>query len=505
MRIRGTRRYRHLVLLAGMTLLLGGAFPPAPRVFLIGDSTMADKPLTGNPERGWGQVFPLFLKEGIAVENHARNGRSTKSFLREGRWAAVREKLQPGDYVLIQFGHNDAKKDDTTRYAEARTDYRANLLTFVRETRARGAMPVLITPVVRRRFDAQGKFFDVHGEYPGVVRELGEQEQVQVIDLQRKSMELVERLGELESKTLFLHVPPGIHSALGKGKTDDTHFCWRGAAAMAGLVANEIRSQGRALSDLLGTGAPLPFVGMGKRVLLDCYYNNEWRTSPSGTTERFHYVWDDTTNSGFSQLAGIVSRIGADLDTLNTAPSRATLNNAAVYVIVDPDTPKESPDPHVIGAEAAEAIEQWVRDGGTLILLGNDRGNAEFEHLNGLAERFGIHFNEDSRNRVTGREYDTGTFKNLPSHPMFAGVRRIFIKELSTLRLQAPAQAILTEGNDVIVAVATPGKGRVVAVGDPWFYNEYMDARRLPAGYDNALTAENLFRWVLSGAAEGRR
>jgi unsaturated rhamnogalacturonyl hydrolase len=255
-----------------------------------------------------------------------------------------------------------------------------------------------------------------------------------------------------------------------------------------------------------GAGKPLsPSAPGGKRVLLDCYYNNEWRTTAEGRYERYHYVWDDTTNSGFSQLGGIVRGLGAALDTLNGAPTIASLKRASIYLIVDPDTPKESPDPHTIDADAVAVIVRWVRDGGRLILLGNDRGNAEFEHLNLLAGRFGIRFNEDSRNRVTGKEYGTGTFEKLPNTAMFSGVKRIFMKEVSTLHLQAPGRALLTEGNDVIIAVAKLGKGMVVAAGDPWFYNEYMDARRLPAGYDNPRTAKNLFRWLLSGAAQGGR
>src|SRR5690606_19098870 len=136
-------------------------------IFMIGNSTMADKPYAvskgGNPEKGWGQILPLYFKEGVRVENHAVNGRSTKSFINEGRWKKVLEAIQTGDYVIMEFGHNDQKEYDTTRYAPAGTTYRSNLLKFINETRARGGIPVLATPIVRRRFDRNGVFYDTHG------------------------------------------------------------------------------------------------------------------------------------------------------------------------------------------------------------------------------------------------------------------------------------------------------------------------------------------------------
>jgi len=238
--------------------------------------------------------------------------------------------------------------------------------------------------------------------------------------------------------------------------------------------------------------------GTGSVVLLDCYYNNEWRRDSTGVATRYHYVWDDTTNSGFSQLAAIITEIGARPDTLTGPPTASALRRAGIYLIVDPDTPRESPAPHVLDAEAADVIAAWVRDGGILVVLGNDSGNADLGHLNVLASRFGIRFNEDSRNRVVGKQYETGTFANLPSHPVFEGVRRIFLKEVCTMTLSHPAAAFLTDGPDVIMAASRFGRGMVAAVGDPWLYNEYMDTRRLPGGYDNARAGANLFRWLLT-------
>ncbi len=470
-----------------------------PRVFLVGDSTMADKPPTGNPERGWGQALPLFFREGIRIENHARNGRSTKSFLREGRWDTVCARLRPGDYVLVQFGHNDSKKEDSTRFADAHTDYRTNLIRYVRDARRIGAHPVLLTPVARRRFDTTGTYYDAHGDYPAVVREVGVSEQVPVIDLNASSGTLLASLGKTASEDLYLRVPPATYSAHPKGKGDDTHFRWRGAYAMAGLVADGIRALHLPLAGFLTLPLPAGPVGVNKMVLLDCAFNNEWRQGADGQTVRYHYVWDDTTNSGYSQLATIISRTGAVVDTLSVPPTADALRHASVYIVVDPDTPQETARPRYIGKNDARTIEKWVRGGGILVLLGNDKGNAEFTHFNGLAERFGIHFNEDSQNRVTGQQYETGTFDRFPMHPLFAGVRRIFIKEYSSLRLAKPARPVFRAPADgpVVITYAPAGKGAVFAVGDPWFYNEYMDARRLPQGYDNAVAAKNLFRWLL--------
>ncbi len=251
-------------------------------------------------------------------------------------------------------------------------------------------------------------------------------------------------------------------------------------------------------------GAALP-PGPGGSVLLDCYYNNEWKPDSSGKPTRYHYVWDDTANSGFSQLATIVTGLGAPPETLAGPPTSSALRRAAVYIIVDPDTPRETQALHVLDAQAADEIVAWVRDGGVLLLLGNDSGNADLQSLNVLAGRFGIRFNEDSRNKVSGRAYETGTFADLPVHPVFEGVRRIFLKEVCTLILSHPAAAFLTDGQDVIMAASPFGRGTVVAVGDPWLYNEYMDTRRLPEGYDNALAGANLFRWLLSLAPQRSR
>ncbi|WP_461637920.1 rhamnogalacturonan acetylesterase [Labilibaculum euxinus] len=210
-------------------------------IFLVGDSTMANKPFAnGNPERGWGQIFPLYLNEGIHVENHAVNGRSSKSFRDEGKWAKVLENMQTGDYVIIQFGHNDEKIKDSTRYTNADTDYRQNLIRFVSEARQKGGIPVLATSIVRRKFDENGVFQESHGMYPQVVREVAESEQVPLLDLQQLTKELLINYGEDASKKLYLHINAGEYESLPDGRNDDTHLSATGAFRICDLAKSEI-------------------------------------------------------------------------------------------------------------------------------------------------------------------------------------------------------------------------------------------------------------------------
>jgi lysophospholipase L1-like esterase len=470
------------------------------RLFLIGDSTMSNKPLADNPERGWGQVFPMFFRHNVMIENYARNGRSTKSFINEGRWQTVLDRLRPGDYVFIQFGHNDEKKEDPKRYAAPQTDYRNNLLKFIRETRGKQAFPVLLTPVSRRKFGADGKSVETHPEYSDVVRSLATEGHVPLIDLDMKSRALLDSLGPEASKSLYLWIQPGLYKSLPNGKQDNTHFTFAGAKKIAGLVVEGMRELQLPIDSMLLADTMSSDAGKGKVVSLDYYYNNEWKTDADGKSVRYHYVWEDTANSGYSELGTMIIDLGADLDTLTVAPTKENLSHSSLYIIVDPDTPAESPHPHYIDQDAVQVLVSWVRSGGILMLMGNDKGNAEFKHFNNLAENFGIHFNEDSRNKVQGNHYEEGAFTSLPDIPLFENVQKIYIKELSTLRISAPAVPLLVDHGDVIIAYAKFGSGAVFAVGDPWFYNEYFGNRKLPVGFENYKAAQNLFRWLLTSA-----
>ncbi|HYP53644.1 MAG TPA: rhamnogalacturonan acetylesterase [Pyrinomonadaceae bacterium] len=248
-------------LLALCLLLSLGSVAPAKEpvtVFLAGDSTMAAKRPEKRPETGWGEFLQQFFDSGrVVVDNHAANGRSTRTFITENRWQAVLDKLKPGDYVLIQFGHNDGAKDKVDRYTPPE-DYRANLARFVTEVRARKATPVLLTPVMRRRFDKQGAFYDSHGEYPDLVRRVAAEQKVALIDMHRKSEQVLVRYGPDESRKLFLQLKAGEHANYPKGVDDNTHFSPLGAEIMAGLAVEGIREQRLGLARFLKKNAAAP-------------------------------------------------------------------------------------------------------------------------------------------------------------------------------------------------------------------------------------------------------
>jgi lysophospholipase L1-like esterase len=240
------------LLLASIALVLIGARGAPPiTVYLAGDSTMAPKLAEKRPETGWGEAFaPCFAPEQVHIENRAKNGRSTRTFLEEGLWRAITDSLHPGDYVFIQFGHNDESKEKVDRYT-APTAYRANLLRFVDETRARGATPVLLTPLMRRRFDPSGHVADSHGEYPGLVRAVAAERGVPLLDVHRESGVALERYGPDSSRVLFLQLEPGENANYPDGVHDNTHFSPRGAAVMAGLVIDAMRRVQLPLAHLL--------------------------------------------------------------------------------------------------------------------------------------------------------------------------------------------------------------------------------------------------------------
>ncbi|MFJ8646845.1 rhamnogalacturonan acetylesterase [Streptomyces sp. NPDC093546] len=218
---------------------------PRPRTLHIaGDSTAAQKYADAAPETGWGMALPFFLTPGLAVANHAVNGRSSKSFIDEGRLAAVLEALRPGDDLLVQFGHNDQKSADPTRYTEPWTTYQDHLRQYVTGARARGARPVLLTSVERRKFDASGRPVPTHGAYPAAMRALAAEEGVTLVDVQEASLAEWRRLGPEPSKEYFLWLAPGESPNFPDGEQDNTHFRPRGAIEVARLVAAGLRAAG---------------------------------------------------------------------------------------------------------------------------------------------------------------------------------------------------------------------------------------------------------------------
>ncbi|MFE9648593.1 rhamnogalacturonan acetylesterase [Streptomyces sp. NPDC006365] len=219
-----------LALAATGTAHAGSAHRPRT-LFIAGDSTAAQKHADAAPETGWGMALPFFLHKDRPVSNHAVNGRSSKSFVDEGRLDVILAAIRPGDFLLIQFAHNDEKVGDDTRYTEPWTTYQDYLRMYIDGARARGAWPVLATPVERRRFDAAGNARPSHGEYPAAMRALAEQEGVPLLDLQALSLALWQQLGVEETKKYFNWTAT---------EQDNTHFNPPGAIAMARLVAREL-------------------------------------------------------------------------------------------------------------------------------------------------------------------------------------------------------------------------------------------------------------------------
>ena len=212
-----------------------------PTLHLAGDSTLADKAIRTFPERGWGQMLRPLLRAPWHLDNEAVNGRSTKSFRDRGHWQRLLDRLHAGDVVIIEFGHNDAKKEDPERYADPVTDYPANLRRFVHEVRDRGALPVLATSVVRRAWDASGQLEDTHGAYLAAVRTVAAEEKVPLMEMEALTRQLLVGLGPEASKKLFVIYAPGEHPGVPEGKTDNTHFNETGARTVAALAAAEMQ------------------------------------------------------------------------------------------------------------------------------------------------------------------------------------------------------------------------------------------------------------------------
>lgn len=220
-----------------------------PVIYLIGDSTMADKNLAmGNPERGWGQMLPGFLSSGIVVDNHAQNGRSSKSFRDEGRWEKVLARVKAGDYVFIQFGHNDEKKNDSTRYTDPDGQFRENLKNYIRETREKGGIPVLFTSIPRRSFQ-EDILQETHGKWLEATHIVAKEEQVVLVDLNKTFADTLQAVGDEASRKWFMWVTPGTVALYPEGRQDDTHLNVAGARIVARLAIDEIKKKIPALAD----------------------------------------------------------------------------------------------------------------------------------------------------------------------------------------------------------------------------------------------------------------
>ena len=222
------------------------------RIFWAGDSTVKENNYTTYPQTGIGQGMRLYIKKETEIINHGENGRSTKSFLEEFRLADIYNHMREGDFLFIQFGHNDGKTQDPARFADAFSDYSKNLERFVNAARNKKAHPVFITPLSRRYFIGENHLEErIHGDYPKAMKGTGKRLGVPVIDLYSMSREFLEKVGEAESRKFFMHLAPGEYPNYPEGLTDNTHLKYEGAVAFAGLIAAGLKELGEIYRDLL--------------------------------------------------------------------------------------------------------------------------------------------------------------------------------------------------------------------------------------------------------------
>ncbi|MDB5011002.1 MAG: GntR family transcriptional regulator [Mucilaginibacter sp.] len=247
--------YKWLLVICLLAVMAFITPPEKIKIYMIGDSTMCLYPIRQLPINGWGMPFANYFDNTVTIDNRAKGGRSTRTFLGENRWQPVVDSLKAGDYVLIQFGHND--ESSQPQYADRYTpvpDFKNNLIKFITETRSKNAIPILITPVSRRNFDKQGNAKETHVEYSKAVFEIGEQYKVVVIDLDKKSRDLYQELGPDRTKLLFMELDSAEHPNYPVGRHDNTHFNEYGARKMAEIVLNDMKEKHLPLVDRIVKG-----------------------------------------------------------------------------------------------------------------------------------------------------------------------------------------------------------------------------------------------------------
>jgi len=295
---------------------------------------------------------------------------------------------------------------------------------------------------------------------------------------------------------------------------------WHGTVSVSGLGGNPYRdgsyeyymSEKIRLNDAKGLGPAIKaalemeayergWPGRGKTVMLDDYFNHEIRKNKiHGRDEAWHYKWDELNDPGFYAWGQMFKAHGAKLAELSAAPTAANLRGADVYIIVDPDTAKETANPNFVEPQHVKAIADWVKAGGVLVLMGNDVQNAELDRFNTLAKEFGVQFNKDRKFEVINNDYKMGGIEIPAGNEIFANTKKVFVKEVATLTLSGKAKPVVSANGETIMAISKHGKGTVFVIGDPWLYNEYVDGRRLPAEFENFTAASDLSRWAIGKA-----
>jgi len=273
---------------------------------------------------------------------------------------------------------------------------------------------------------------------------------------------------------------------------------WHGTNGPTSLTADDPEAAGaQILAAREMEMAPLARLGGGRVALVDAWFNSQQRKNAAGQMESFHYKWDDASNNGFSLLGHLFNDYGVATETLSEAPTAANLQSAQFYLIVSPDIPVKNPHPHYATREDAAQVAAWVRQGGILLLMENDPANADIDHLNLIADVFGLHFNSVLSHHVDGDNFAMGRIDAAGGGALFKEPHILFMKDTCTLKLSGPARPLLVDKGDVMMAAARYGKGTVYAVVDPWLYNEYTDGRKLPREYDNFAGAGELLSWLM--------
>jgi unsaturated rhamnogalacturonyl hydrolase len=299
-------------------------------------------------------------------------------------------------------------------------------------------------------------------------------------------------------------------------KNENGHTSLHGTVKVSGLGGNPYRdgsfeyymSEPVIVNDPKGIGAFLLAsnememqrtlaVGKGKTVVMDNYFNRETKEDAFGKKIVFHYKWDERDNGGFSFMGHIFNKYGVTTNILDEGPTAANLKNASIYFLIDPDWPKENKTPNYIEQKHIDALYNYVKNGGVLVMMANDSNNVEFKNFNKLAGRFGIHWNENMRHDVIDNKFEQGALPIPANNMIFKSAKKVFVKQLCTQNIKSPATSVYTENEEVLMSVSRVGKGMLFAIGDPWFYNEYVDGRKIPAEYENYQAAVDLVQWLI--------